>query len=91
MCKGRGGTRDEESGVRETDGTRSISFNPGAAAFLRSVLPGGVACGAGEFCCLRYSWRVRLRAERREEEELWTEWCGEWTGVAESAARIRGE
>jgi hypothetical protein len=32
-----------------------------------------------------------LRTERREEEELWTEWCGECTGVAESTARIRGE
>lgn len=34
---------------------------------------------------------MRLRTESREEAELWTEWCGEWTGVAGSMARVRGE
>lgn len=72
--KGRKSTRDDESGVLESDGTLSISFNPAAAGFLLSVFPGGVASEAGEFCCLRYSWRVRLlRTERRDEAEEWRE------------------
>lgn len=32
-----------------------------------------------------------MRTEGREEEELWTEWCGECTGVVGLTARKRGE
>lgn len=53
---------------------RSTSFSPEAAAFLRRVLPDGVEdCEAGEFCCLRYSCRVRVWRGVRDEVELWTE------------------
>ena len=74
----------------EVDDTRSIVCSAGAAAFLRRVLPTGVAtCETGEFCCLRYSWRVKVCTGVRDEVELLAEWCGECNGVTGSRARAR--
>lgn len=62
-----------------------MPFKEGAAAFRRSVLPGGVADGAvGVFCNFRYSWR-ESECGVREEVELRNECCELWaecTGVA---------